>query len=487
MQTTTMPPVAGSAPPRRRRRWKIFGGIALFLLAIPVAWYLFAGWYANRQLETLYHELDADDPNWRWPDLVAELNAGVREPNSATQVIKVSGFLRKAAFNPGGKWYSDSTDKALQMRNARLSEERVQLLRTAFGALDPACLDEARKLKDMPGGRFMIETGVENPFEMQIEYIQRTREVMNLLAADVILRAQDDDFEGAADSCRALLHAAGAIDQHPTLVAQLVRIAGQSMAIAALERLLAQGSHSEERLLALQSALAREAGANLLYYGMRGERAGGHQFFMAVRNGKTSLGDFLGSMGRGGGVRIEERLLDMFPGILLQGHPKFLRLMHENVKASKLDYPERAEALGKLETKIRASKTLAVRLFMPASTKVSEAAQRSQALLRCASTAVAAERYRLKHQNWPAGLKDLVADGLLKEIPKDPYDGQPLRWRLTPNGGALVYSVGPDKIDDGGNLSRANPQAKGIDYGFELWSPRDRAGPPPAEAEKLGD
>jgi hypothetical protein len=113
---------------------------------------------------------------------------------------------------------------------------------------------------------------------------------------------------------------------------------------------------------------------------------------------------------------------------------------------------------------------------------MAEAAQRSQAQLRCAIAGLAAERYRLKHNNtWPRGLDDLVKEGLLKEVPKDPYDGQPLRLKRKPTG-IVIYSVGYDKIDNGGTIDRANPRTPGTDIGFELW---DRRGVPPPASEEI--
>src|SRR5262249_10053456 len=159
-----------------------------------------------------------------------------------------------------------------------------------------------------------------------------------------------------------------------------------------------------------------------------------------------------------------DRVLDAFPGLILNGYPEYLRMMNEQVRASKLKDVERAGAFEKLEQQVRQHRARGIRgnrlisLIMPSTAKVAEAAQRSQAQLRCAIAALAAERYRLKHNNsWPRGLDDLVKDGLLKEVPKDPYDGQSLRLKLTPTG-IVVYSVGFDKIDNGGKLDRAKPR-----------------------------
>jgi hypothetical protein len=75
-------------------------------------------------------------------------------------------------------------------------------------------------------------------------------------------------------------------------------------------------------------------------------------------------------------------------------------------------------------------------------------------------------------------------DNAPKDPLRDPYDGQPLRWRRTATG-VIVYCVGPDKIDNGGKFDRDDPTAADTDLGFELWdTPRARGVPAPATEEK---
>jgi hypothetical protein len=89
--------------------------------------------------------------------------------------------------------------------------------------------------------------------------------------------------------------------------------------------------------------------------------------------------------------------------------------------------------------------------------------------------ALAVERYRLRHRDWPASLDRLKPD-LLAEVPLDPFDGKPLRY-LKRDGGIVVYSVGRDGEDNGGNLEYVQDQ-KGTDIGVQLWAPADRGHPP---------
>jgi hypothetical protein len=69
---------------------------------------------------------------------------------------------------------------------------------------------------------------------------------------------------------------------------------------------------------------------------------------------------------------------------------------------------------------------------------------------RTVITAIALKRYQLKHGNYPPDLNSLVSE-FVPAVPLDPVDGQPLRYRLKADGMFLLYSIGPNGKDDGGN------------------------------------
>ena len=93
--------------------------------------------------------------------------------------------------------------------------------------------------------------------------------------------------------------------------------------------------------------------------------------------------------------------------------------------------------------------------------------------------AVAAERYRLANGAWPASPDELVAAGLLRVVPDDPFDGRPMRWRQRPDG-VNVYSVGSDGHDNGGTPETQQTATGQGDIGFRLYDPADRGRPPAA-------
>ena len=117
-------------------------------------------------------------------------------------------------------------------------------------------------------------------------------------------------------------------------------------------------------------------------------------------------------------------------------------------------------------------------LGRPAADLATTACLRFQAVLLCAQAGVAVERYRLARGEWPRELASLVP-AYLPGVATDPYHGLPLRYRRTADG-VVVYSVGPDRSDNQGNLVRNAKPTDGTDVGFQLWDVAKRRQPPGA-------
>jgi hypothetical protein len=80
-------------------------------------------------------------------------------------------------------------------------------------------------------------------------------------------------------------------------------------------------------------------------------------------------------------------------------------------------------------------------------------AAQAEAQRRLIITALSLERHRAKHGSFPNGLASLAPE-FLKTVPVDFMDGQPLRYRLTADGHFLLYSVGLDCVDNGGQMRK---------------------------------
>lgn len=455
-------------PPVMRRRWPIVAGfllVALSLLAFPVLGYLYVVWAADRDVELAIAEIEERDPRWRLDDMMADRKPIADADNSALVVGKVDAFFRPRTYDIGEK-NARQIDKQSSVH--RLNDLQVAALRETLTKHAEA-VKLARTLKDFSGeGRYGIKIAPDY-LSTNAEALQRCRGVMAILQHDAMLRAEDEDAAGALESCQAILAAARSVGDEPFLTAALVRIAGHQLLAVAVERTLAQGEPPAEHLRAMQDLLGKEIDAEYFQFAMRGERGGADMLLNHLRKGGVPFSTVTGS--RGGGP--DDWLLATFPGLLLSGRAEHLRLMTRAVEAGKLPPEKQAAEFDKIDQATRVSGSLVTKLLMPAIGRVSLAHRRTLAQLRCTWAGVAAERYRRDRGDWPASLEELAKNGLLPSVPLDPFDGQPLRYKILADG-VLIYSIGADGVDNGGLIDRANPNAPGTDVGFRLWHPEHR-------------
>jgi hypothetical protein len=78
---------------------------------------------------------------------------------------------------------------------------------------------------------------------------------------------------------------------------------------------------------------------------------------------------------------------------------------------------------------------------------------------------------------------DALVPEFLPSLPRDFMDGQTLRYRLNHGGSFLLYSVGDDTHDDGGDASPKNTQRAGPG---SVWSGRDWVWPQRSDANQPG-
>lgn len=105
----------------------------------------------------------------------------------------------------------------------------------------------------------------------------------------------------------------------------------------------------------------------------------------------------------------------------------------------------------------------------------------AEATKALAVTATALKRYRLRYGSYPTELSALVPE-FLPSVRRDPVDGQPLRYHLNSDGTFLLYSIGEDGVDDGGDARSVKDPAS------HSWQRgRDWVWPQPATTKEIQD
>jgi len=94
---------------------------------------------------------------------------------------------------------------------------------------------------------------------------------------------------------------------------------------------------------------------------------------------------------------------------------------------------------------------------------------RLEAARRAALIAIAVEEYRSRHSGSPENL-DQLALTLAAEFAKDPFSGESMLYRASPTN-YVVYSVGSDHRDDGGNRKRSG-SGQFLDITFSVTTAR---------------
>jgi hypothetical protein len=453
--------------------------------------YLYLAAAADRQFREAVAEADRLDPHWRLEEVEADRADVPDGQNSAA-------WARAAKRRLPARWpaweiplYGTVPPGAEEKRAAlqesfnelapqrQLSAEQITALRAELKKA-AAALADARKLADLPEGRYPI-TYSPDWIGTLIPHAQDAREVAHLLECDADLRAQDGDADGALESCRAALNTGRSLGDEPILISQLVRIACRGIALGRVQRVLAQGEPSDDALLQMQRLLEKEEPEPLLLYGARGERGGMDRLLELLQTNKSKLTprqlvDLTGLSGSDRTFTPVESLALMVPAAVTRQRAAMLRHMNRFVEITKLP-PEQQEAQFKELRATAKGEPVLVRLLAPAAEKVARSYRHSRAETRCAIAALAAERYRRARGRWPDRLEALGEAGYLDRVPGDLYADGSLRWRRLDDG-AVVYSVGPDGQDNGGDVTRANAPAEAADLGFRLWDVAQRRQPP---------
>ena len=104
-------------------------------------------------------------------------------------------------------------------------------------------------------------------------------------------------------------------------------------------------------------------------------------------------------------------------------------------------------------------------------------AETERSLVLCA---IALKRYSLRYGKPAPDLNALVPE-FLAAVPLDYMDGKPMKYRLKPDGTWVLYSVGYDGVDNGGDASLSDP-GKGS---RNIWAGKDVVWPVAASAEEI--
>lgn len=468
--------------PAKRRRWVrrfAFGTLAALVLGVfGFFGYRYRTWQTGQQqYAAVTAHLDATDPGWRLDPGDLPRGPVPDDQNSALIVARVKAALASGKFEvkrADGKYVSTSSEPP----NRRLDDESWTAIDQAFEE-NYAALAIARTFKDAPDG-WRVQPPGHDLFNFRIGDIADTRMVFTILNEEAKRLGRDGRPGAAFELVLAFLNAVRSIDGDIVLIDALVRIAGDAMVVGRVQGLLAQ-TYPRGGLGPLQAALAAEAESDFVWRALRGERALLHRTLVHIAVGRYPYRSALAldpKVPTPPGPKEQARDWAAAPR-LPADHAEFLERATKVCEAARLPaHQQRAamKAIGECQSPAVQAYEGVEAYFLAG--KMLDAGLRVRALIRCAVVGVALERYRLRTGHWPKALADLRKD-LLGEVPLDPFDGQPLRY-VRRTDGVTVYSIGPDELDNGGEVGEAGGTGYKpmTDVCFRLYDPDQRGLPP---------
>jgi len=229
-----------------------------------------------------------------------------------------------------------------------------------------------------------------------------------------------------------------------TVVNRLVQVAVRALAIQTLERILNQTSLTEHHLLSLSKAIhALETDKGL------------RQTFIGERcYGLYCLDQNLGRMA-----------LVRAVGVFQTQAIKYIDMMQEFIHITDQPAHKQKQLCMAIEN-ANTKRGMFAQILTPAFTRIFELENRCLADCRAAHTAMALERYYLAQGRVAESIDSLVPEYLAR-VPKDPFDGQALRYRQLDQG-FVVYSVGEDLSDDEGKELDKEERRKNKDVPWDV-------------------
>jgi hypothetical protein len=251
-----------------------------------------------------------------------------------------------------------------------------------------------------------------------------------------------------------------------------VRIAIVAINVQPIWEGLAEHKWSDEQLVALDAELAKLDFLADYEFTMRGEQA----FAIASFENQRRTREVISSKPDGFGL-ITNKLTLMPSAYFYQNELAFARvsqqwllpLVDTNSRMVSPEAMRRVDAAVHAEMKHYSLYKVQALMTAPAFDTASKHFALAQVRVDLDRVACALERYRLAHGQYPETL-DALAPQFIGKLPHDIINGQPLHYRRTEDGNFVLYSVGLNEKDDGGEVViRKGGSAVDQEQGDWVW------------------
>ena len=325
-------------------------------------------------------------------------------------------------------------------------------------------IEDLRQASLRPQSRFPLDYDDEDPSEILLPHLAALKRSSLILQLRAIAELQNNQPDKAMDDIILTLRLTDSIRTEPFIITHLVRLAILNIALQPAWEGLAAHKWSDPQLAKLDSAMADLdflADYRLSVGGERAMHIKVLDWLEQKRSRYWLLFDMVDNDTRDQMNQFSKAVeIYLMPhGWYYQGQILIAQMDQQWIipAADTARQTMSPQMIALAQTNINSlphsiAYNLFARMLVPSLGAYARKAAYGQSVASLARTAIALERYRLAHGEFPESL-DALSPQLMNKVPNDVIGGQPLKYRREANGQFVLYSVGWNETDDGGHVA----------------------------------
>lgn len=442
-------------------------------------------------VETVTDTIGVEKARSWYGDLV-EAYRGTNQTRPLDLPLELSGVLEMTNYT--GSWQlAERIDLARWQDYYRQLALRTNYFPVASAPQSPAedvlralsrsddSLERLRAAGALPYARFPLNYTNENPTVILLPHLAKLKGVVQFLRLRACAELRAGQADSALADIRLMLRLNDALRAEPYFISHLVHIAIFQIEIQPVWEGLADRRWDEAQLKQLDGWLARLDFLRDYTNAMAGERAFGCQTISYLEHNRREFRGLMAEASLPGNLGEHDTLMSSVARVIPRGwfdqnqavvwhfYDEHLNHLIDTVHRS---YSKsNAVALANAESKLGKSFSPYNRLaawLVPALAKGAEKFAYAQQILDFARLGIALERYRLAQGRFPDALEALTPT-YLASLPQDVVTGAALHYRRTESDGFILYSVGWNETDDGGQVGLSVAGRPRPDSGDWVW------------------
>lgn len=472
-------------------RWSLF-----ILASLVTLWMLFCAienWRGKRAWEKYQREREAkgdsfelssivpppvpEDQNFAAIPLFAELF-----PKSVTNAVLWNAFKLPTSSSFYGGWHEGHVEDLDAWRTWFTNTD----LLAALSKYDPI-LRQISEASERPYCRFPVR--YEDTYAALLPHLSPLRNFARIYHLRALTKLSAGQTDAALDDVQMCLRLADKIKDEPLLVSFLVKIAMTDLSTQPVWEGLGAHRWNDHQLSALQASFENIDQFDSFAKALRGERI---LEYLMMRELIEKPAERAGLFK----LFVENQpaapllFLAAPAGWIYQNQLRFDRFYAETMLPT-MDFEHqrvspKAASVAALQFENETMRpnpyNFLIGMLMPAISVTIRKAAWAQTTIQEVVVACALERYRLEYRQLPDTLDALVPE-FLARVPHDVIDGEPLRYRRISDGQFVLYSVGANERDDGGQIAWTDkPPRQDQQQGDWVWFSQPQ--PQPSASER---